>query len=263
MTGMAEGSGYRERNSTADRALSILQLYSDERPELTALDVAEHLGVARSTAYRYLQTLVQSDFLAETGRGGFRLGLRILELSRIARTGYDLTALALPRMRDLAERYRQTVLLTKQMGAAVICLEREEAYGQYVRLSYERGTVLDFNAGASALVLFAWLPEATVRELLATTQVRKFTPKTLVEPDEIIERLAQIRQQGFALTDGEVDPNAVGIAAPVFGRDGQVLAAVSMVFIRPLVALTEIDDLVASVRSTAEVITQDAAAVGR
>src|SRR5580692_10931732 len=75
---MADSSGYRERNSTADRALNVLQMFSDDRAEISAVEVAENLGVARSTAYRYLQTLVQSQFLDETGRGTFRLGMRIL-----------------------------------------------------------------------------------------------------------------------------------------------------------------------------------------
>lgn len=260
---VAEGSGYRERNSTADRALSILQMYRVDRPELTALDVADHLGVARSTAYRYLQTLVQSGFLTDTGHGGFRLGMRILELSRIARGGYGLTDLALPHMRGLAERFRQTVLLTRQMGSAVICLEREEAKGQYVRLSYERGSVLDLNAGASALVLFAWLSEGMVRELLGTAQLRRFTHNTLVEPDHLVRRLAEIREAGFAVTDGEVDPTAIGVAAPIFGADGQVTAALSMVFIRSLVSPAESEQIVSAVRSTAATLSDESAAVGR
>jgi DNA-binding IclR family transcriptional regulator len=260
---MVEKSGYRERNSTADRALTILQTFGDDRPEISAVDIAELLGVARSTAYRYLQTLVQTQFLVDTGRGTFRLGLRILELARIARGGLQLADLAVPRMKHLAEQHQQTVLLTKQMGPAVICLEREESRTQYVRLSYERGTVLSMNAGASAMVLFAWLPEDEIRRLVAGAALTKFTPKTLTDPDAIVDRLAEIRRDGVAVTDGEVDPTAMGIAAPIFSGSGVVVAAVSVVLIRSLVAPESIQRIVESVSAVARELSAEAALLDR
>lgn len=66
-----ETSGYRERNSTADRALIILGMFTDDRLQISANDVAEALGSARSTAYRYLQTLVGASFLEEAPNGAF------------------------------------------------------------------------------------------------------------------------------------------------------------------------------------------------
>lgn len=255
---MAEGSGYRERNSTADRALTLLQMFRDDHLELSAAEVAENLGVARSTAYRYLQTLVQSQFLQEDGRGGFRLGMKVLQLARLARRGYGLAQIGVPAMRLLAEQFHQTVLLTKQMGNAVICLEREESSEQYVRLSYERGTVLSLNAGASALVLLAWLPEAEVRQLLSTVKLQKFTAATLTDPDEIIARLASIRANGYAATSGEVDATAMGIAAPIFKPNGQVLAAISVVLIESRVSRAEIDKMIAGVVESAAALTEQA-----
>jgi DNA-binding IclR family transcriptional regulator len=256
---MAEGSGYRERNSTADRALTLLQMFRDDHLELSATEVAEHLGVARSTAYRYLQTLVQSQFLSEDGRGGFRLGMKILELARLTRRGYGLAQIGVPAMRELAHEFHQTVLLTKQMGNAIICLEREESPEQYVRLSYERGTVMSLNAGASALVLLAWLPEAQVRDLLATVSLKQFTSSTLTDPDAIVERLRTIRTDGYALTSGEVDEAAMGIAAPIFRPDGGVLAAISVVLIESRVLKKEIARIVDGVVQSAANLTQRAA----
>lgn len=258
MTPMTSASGYRERNSTADRALHVLQMFTEERPEISAIDVAEALGVARSTAYRYLETLVQSGFLSETGRGGFRLGLHVLELARIARKGFGLTELCVPVMKELAERFHQTVLLTKLMGNSVVCLEREESRSQYIRLSYERGSVLNINAGASALVLMSATPEEQVRTLLASTPLPRFTPSTLTDPDHIVARLAQIRHDGHAVSLGEVDPTAMGIAAPIYRRNGEVLAALSAVMIRSLVPDEQIEEITAALSAAAESLSEKA-----
>ena len=256
---MAQTSGYRERNSTADRALNVLQMFTESHYEISALDVAEELGVARSTAYRYVQTLVQADFLTDTGRGTFRLGLHIIELARIARKGYGLTDICLPVMKELAEEFHQTVLLTKLMGNSVVCLEREEADQQYVRLSYERGSILNINAGASALVLLAKMKEDQLRALLASTKLHRFTSKTLTEPDAIVARLAQIRREGYAVTVGEVDAIAMGIAAPVRGASGEILAAVSVVLIRSLVSEEQTKRIVTAVQRAARSLTKQSA----
>lgn len=256
---MVQSSGYRERNSTAGRALNVLQMYTETRPEISAVDVAETLGVARSTAYRYLETLVQSGFLTETGRGSFRLGVRILQLARIARTGYGLADLCAPAMHELSERFHQTVLLTKRMGNAVVCLERVESPKQYVRLSYERGTVLSLNAGASAQVLLAWLPETEQRALLESVTLQRFSRNTLVEPSQIIERLSAIRETGVAVTEGEVDATAMGIAAPLFGASGEVIAAISIVLIRALVPPAQIDEIAQHVKTVATDLSEQAA----
>lgn len=222
-------SGYRESNSTADRALTILNMFSETHLKLSANEVAAELGVARSTAYRYLQSLVRGSFLEESPDGGFRLGLRVLELARLARRGYGLSEAALPLMRELAGQFHETLLLTRRVGDSIVCIEREEWHGQYVRLSYERGTQLPINAGASALVLLAWLPESEARELFGRRALYQFTKNTLTDVDLLVQRLADIRAKGYSVTGAEVDPDAKGIAAPIFDEAGRVIAAISIV----------------------------------
>lgn len=255
---MTQTTNYRERNSTADRALNILEMFSDDHLVLSAAEVAEHLGVARSTAYRYLETLVQSNFLAEDGRAGFRLGLKVLQLSRLARQSYGLSDLAVPALRALADRFHQTVLLTKLMGNAVVCLEREESSEQYIRLSYQRGTILGVNAGASAQALLAWLSAKEVDQLLSSVRLERFTSNSVTVSTDLKTRLATIRTRGYAMSHGEVDPDAIGIAAPIFESSGAVLAAVSIVAIRSRISDSTVEDIIAAVVQTAADLTEQA-----
>src|SRR5690348_17352593 len=102
-------------------------MFTEHRLAISAVEVAEELSVARSTAYRYLQSLVGSGFLEESDAGRFRLGRRIMELARLARRGTGLSEVARPVMRRLAAATGETILLTRLAGTTVICLEREEA----------------------------------------------------------------------------------------------------------------------------------------
>lgn len=222
----SESSGYRERNSTADRALDVLQLFTEEKPVWSGAEISERLGVARSTGYRYLSSLVQSGFIAE-GDGGFQLGPRIFQLARVARRNIGLAEVALPTMHELAKEVNETVLLTRRSGSVVVCLERVEA-ARAIRLSYERGHVLPINAGAAAEVLLAWSPPAEIAQILGDVPPQRFTASTLVDPHAIGERLENIRKNGYALSRGELDPDVLGIAAPIRGHDDSVRAAVSI-----------------------------------
>ncbi|WP_426247425.1 IclR family transcriptional regulator [Nocardioides sp. LHG3406-4] len=250
----SEASGYRERNSTADRALVVLQLFSEEKPVWSGAEISEHIGVARSTGYRYLSSLVQSGFIAETN-GGFQLGPRIFQLARVARGRVGLAETALPAMQELADSVQETVLLTRRSGSAVVCLERVEA-PRAIRLSYERGYVLPINAGAAAEALLAWLPQAEIRRVLSEAPLQRFTASTLVDAQAIEERLEQIRRDGYALTRGEVDPDVLGIAAPIRGHDGSVSAAVSIAALSTRVNAKQAKVMTEGVLAAAATITE-------
>lgn len=216
------------RNSTSDRTLEILCLFSDERLSLTAAGISRELELPRSTAYRYLQSLIRQQFLESAPDGSFRLGMRVLDLARLARAGYGVSDLALPEMRSLAASHRQTVILTSLIGRSVVCLEREEWTGRFLRLSYEPGLELPINAGASALALLAWRPRAEVDRLLERP-LQGFTAKTLTTAAAIRDRLVAIRERGEAVSHAEVDPEALGLAVPILDGGGVAAAALSIV----------------------------------
>lgn len=247
---------YRERNSTADRAFDILSMFTEQRLAISAAEVAAEMGVARSTAYRYLQSLVGSGFLEESDSGRFRLGRRIMELARLARRGIGLSEAARPVMRRLAAATGETVLLTRLAGSAVICLEREEAEHQTVRITYERGQVLPVNAGASAFVLLAWMDERELEALLTTANLHPLTPATITAKEALRERLAQTAAQGYGLSRGELDEDVLGVAAPVRDPRRRIVAAISVAAVASRVPEARIPALSEEVRGAADEISQ-------
>jgi DNA-binding IclR family transcriptional regulator len=221
-------TGYRDSNSSADRALEILMLFDEERLTLTGADVVTRLGIGRSTAYRYLQSLAATGFLEEAGgRAGYRLGARVLQLARLAGRGVNLVDLARPVMRALREQAGETVLLARRSGEMAVCLAIEES-DQPVRTSLPVGHLLPLNAGGPALVLLAWAPPEVVDRVLASGLAR-FTTATVTDPAAIRERLAVVRDHGFAISRGEFESGVVGVAAPVGNVAGEVVAAIGVI----------------------------------
>jgi DNA-binding IclR family transcriptional regulator len=255
-------STYRERNSTADKALDILLMFDDDHLVVTAVEVAAHLGVARSSAYRYLQSLVQSQFVEDADGRGYRLGSQILQLAKLARRGMGLSEIARPIMRRLALETNEAILLTRLAGSAVICLEREEAEHQAVRISYERGHVLPANAGASAYALLAWLPQPAVDAILDGVTLESFTERTLTDKEAIKRRLAETREQGYSVSRSELDHDVLGIAAPVRNQNGDVVAAISIAAISARVPDHRLPELGMSVVGAADEVSSNLALLG-
>ncbi len=83
--------------------------------------------------------------------------------------------------------------------------------------------------------------EDLVRTLLAAEDLRTYTPNSLTDHDAIIERLRQIRADGYCIARGEVDPDVIGIAAPIFGASGDVRAGLSMVALATRLSESDID----------------------
>jgi DNA-binding IclR family transcriptional regulator len=238
----APGPGYRERNSTADRTLDILAMFDESNETVSIAQVVSALGVAKSTAYRYVQSLVQARFLEEAGTGEFRLGSRVLELAYIARRGLDLSELARPVMHQLAEQTGETVLLNKWAGSNVICLEREDVTRRTIRISYERGQVFPGYAGAAAYVLLGGWSPRQLDELLARIDLRVFTPQTVTSADVLRERIAEAERLGYAVSRGELDPEVLGIAAPVRST-GEVVASLGIAAVSSQVPEQRVRDL--------------------
>ena len=174
----------------------------------------------------------------------------MFELARLARKGLGLSEVARPIMKVLAAEVGETVLLTRRTGTAVVCLEREET-GNPVRLSYERGHVLPVNAGASALVLLAWASEAEVDDVISRSGLPRLTEATVTDAGVMRERLAAIRADGFAVSRGELDPDLLGVAAPIRDETGDVVAAVSVAALSHRVAEGRVPEIKKAVGAAA------------
>lgn len=215
-------------NATADRAIDLLLLFSEEQPVLTAEEVSERLGMPRSTTYRYLQSLRSYGLVEENEvSGGFRLGPSVFKLARAARKGLGLSEVALPVMRELSAQVGETVLLTRRTDQYVVCIERVESTHR-VRLSYEPGQVLPLHAGASAKVLLAFLEPAEIEAVLNSSPLPRYTERTLTDPAMLRTQLETIRARGYAMSDGEVDVGVRGVAAPIFSANKRILAGLSV-----------------------------------
>lgn len=212
-----------DQNSTLDKGLDMLFQFTETHPKRSMKEMIDHLGVSRSTAYRLLETLKAKNLIQEDSPGRYRLGLSVLQLTKVVTHSFDLIQYARPIMRELALKYDETVILTAVMDQQAMCIENIES-SKPVKLSFVRGKLQPLCRGASAKILFAFLDEETQERLL-----QQFSENGMVEDDAVMRTsLDHIRRDGYAVSNQDLDPGAWAAAAPILGVQDRLMAGLSV-----------------------------------
>ncbi|NVM93916.1 IclR family transcriptional regulator [Arthrobacter wenxiniae] len=223
--------------SSLNRGLKILTMIADSG-RMRVDEVASALDIPPSSAYRYIKLFRETDYLYELD-GYYYPGVRVS--SRDEQTEKQhLVEVAAPVLNRLCSRSGETVILTVRVQMAALCLERLSPR-RADALSFYRGSVRPLHAGASATALLAYAPA----DVVATVEkggMRKFTAVT-PDASRLKVLLPAIRSNGFSVSEGEVDPFMVAVAAPVF-RHGHCICAVSIAGRQQRLSGQRLDDAV-------------------
>jgi IclR family acetate operon transcriptional repressor len=192
---------------------------------LSPADIAERIGVPRSSAYRLVDGLTAISLVEVLPDGRARLSARWLQLADDARAGLTEWRDAPPVLERLVSRTGQTAFLSVLSDDAAACVDWRQGRGVDV-LATKPGHSLPLNAGASGRVMLAF--SADSEELLARGAFRSLTPTTLVTLEQLNDDIATTRQQGYAFSDGDVAVGIAGIAVPVLDARGALAGTVSI-----------------------------------
>jgi IclR family transcriptional regulator, pca regulon regulatory protein len=212
-------------NSVA-KAFQILQSFDAASPALSVSELAQMTGLDRGTTFRLVHTLASLGYLRQAGNRQFGLTLKVLELGFNALAGQGLPAYAAPLLAACVPDIADAASLGTLDGAEVVFLQRVQSG---LKRNVDRHVGQRIQAYASALghAMLAYLPETRQIELLESAERTKLSERTLTDLDELLERLRQVKQQGYAVSDGE---NAYGLrtlAVPILDGDSRPVAGVS------------------------------------
>jgi DNA-binding IclR family transcriptional regulator len=222
-------------NSTADRAIEILLLFTQDQPVWTHQEISAHFEMPRSTTYRYLTSLRSNALIVQDGRGSFSLGPRLLHMAQVARLGNPVLSVAAEKMQDLAEKFQEVVVLNERVGQEIIALDRIES-PQRIVLKSTRTHLLPWPATGSAKVLLAFANKEDADTLNAALTPTPYTPQTIRTKPQLLKHLEGVRRAGYATSDEERDQDVWGASVPLF-QGGQCRHALSVV--GPKFRLTE------------------------
>jgi len=216
--------------NTANRVLAVLNLFTVERPEWTVEEAAKEISASVSTAYRYFRDLSKVGLLDPSPSGKYVLGPAVIENDRKIRLTDPLIKVGRPAMERLVARSGSTgvALLCRIYRNRVMCVHQEAKVIPENTVGYERGRPMPIFRGASSKVIFANLSSRTARWLFDKYAAEIAEGGMGSDWETIKLNLRRIRRCGVHVTRGEVDSGRVGIAAPVFGPDRNVIGSITM-----------------------------------
>lgn len=212
---------------TIHKAITVLRAFSPNTPTMSLRQVVEKTNIPKSTAFRLLAAL-QADNLIEQdcSTGNYQLGFEVVALAGYLLGGLDVRNVALPYMRQLAEHWNETVCLDVLRGVDIIIAE--QIPGQhFLRTGGTFAARQPAHCTSTGKVLLAYAGRNYVETNLPK-ELKSFTAKTITSRDRLLDELSLVRQQGYAIADGEYGEMVTACAAPIHNRRGEVIAAISV-----------------------------------
>jgi len=214
---------------TRNRILHILQLY-DGRAAWSVEEIAGEMGISVSSAYRDVQELVHADFLTPVMGARYVLGPTFAHFDLLMRHGDPLLKVAEPHMRELvgATTPFSASVLTRSYQDKVMCIYQEIGDPTARIGRYERGATMPMFRGATSKVILAHQSRRALERMYLAheEQVRANSHRQSLK--DLCHELDAIREAGVAVSDSEITPGTIGIAAPIF-MEKKVVAGLSLI----------------------------------
>ena len=213
--------------SVLSRVVRIVEAFGPDTPALRVTDLAHRTGLHIATASRLVEELVSHGWLSRDADRRVRVGVRLWELAVRASPALSLREAAMPFLEDLHSVVGHHAQLAVLERGEALFVERLSAPGGVVNVTRVAGR-LPPHASSAGLVLLAFAPTGFQERVLAAP-LRAYTRHTIVDPHRLRAFLAAVRREEHALCPGFIDEHATGIAVPVRGAHGEVVAALSVI----------------------------------
>ncbi|MCR8546926.1 helix-turn-helix domain-containing protein [Salipiger sp. P9] len=207
------------------KGLRVIETFSAERPRLAIAEVAELTGLDRATARRCLLTLHEGGYATYDGKF-FTLTPRVLRLGMGALAALPLAQLVQPWLDQLSEQIGQSTSVCILDDTDIVYIARA-AQRRVMSIGLMPGSRLPAHCTSMGRVLLAALPEEEARAIVERSDLSPRTPVSLTDPEEIMQRLVQVRAQGYALNDQEVELGLRSLAVPLISARGRVVGAMN------------------------------------
>ncbi|NLP46227.1 MAG: IclR family transcriptional regulator [Epulopiscium sp.] len=218
----------KEVVQSVDRALSILEVLSDQETGLGLSEISNQIDLHKSTVHRLLGTLMIRGYVEQdphTNR--YSLTMKLFELGNKKIEKLDVLTLAKPYLRELADKTNEVVHLVIREGAEIIYIDKVE--GDYTLRMHSRiGRRSPLYCTAVGKVMMAYLEEEERKKLWEESAKKEYTSFTIIQYSQMQEELKKVKNQGYAVDDQEHEIGVRCIGAPIFDYQGNVHAAISV-----------------------------------
>lgn len=242
-----------KRVPAIDKCFAILDLLARSKEPLGISEISQRLGLNKSTVFSIGHTLVDLNVLENQRDGKFAFGTSFYILAQMAGKRSDLIQTAHPYMETISEKTGLSVFLGLRSDRQTILVDKvDSAHG--IKVSSEIGLRMPPLAGAGIKAMLAQLSDDEVDEIVERSELRQYTPNSIVDKKRYKEEIRKARAEGIFYDKEEYIEGMTALAVPVKapGKDNQ--AAIWIAGLTHQVPDSSVQELIELLKTAAEAI---------
>ena len=209
------------------KAMEVLECFIQKQP-LGVTEISEKLGLYKSNVHNILMTFTAlGDLTQDVETGKFRLGVSIMSLSRAFREGLDITRIAGPFMREIANEAGELIYLTIPKDDSVIYLEGISPDHQRMVSKSVAGEDCKMYCTAVGKAMLASMPKEEVEKCISG-KLEAYTENTITDKKSLLEEIEKTRIRGYGIDDMEIMFGIKCVGVALLNHDGKVEGGLSI-----------------------------------
>ena len=251
----------QETMKSLTKALDILALFLDNQGEMALSEIAKLSGLNKTTVSRIVSTLVKHGYLKQKEkRGKYSLGTIYLSFSGVVKSRLQLRSIAVPYLSKLSQQVHESTIIAYGNGSEEVFTETFHDTSQpnsVLKIVPAEGTGMPLHSTATGKILLAYMSDEELEEYFNNKHLRRYTPNTITNINDMKNHLMIVRQEGIALDDEEFSLGVRGVAAGLRDSEGKIVGSFGVV--APSVRLTRagMRELAPDVKSCAVEISRE------
>jgi IclR family pca regulon transcriptional regulator len=260
MTRMTGEGSERDYVQSIERGFAVLLAFDADRPNPTLAELATATGLSRPAVRRILLTLQRLGYVAATG-SRWTLTPRVLTIGQHYAATHGFVETAQPHLLRLAEATQESASLAQLDGTEVVYVARVQVR-RIMSVSVDVGSRVPAHATSMGRVLTAWA-DASVVDAVIEAGLRRLAQRTITDPTKYRDALHQVRQDGYAVVESELEDGLLSASVPVRSPDGGVLAALAYsTTVGRMTAEQIVEKIIPLMQDTAAAIAEDLRLLG-
>ncbi|WP_104204348.1 IclR family transcriptional regulator domain-containing protein [Billgrantia saliphila] len=207
--------------------LEVILAFDEAHPRMTLSEVAARTGMNRAKARRFLLTLHALGYVRKQGRS-FELAPKVLQLGYAFLSSNNYRSVIQQVLEDITAEIGESSSLGVMEGNEVVYVARSAARHRLLAITLSVGTRLPAAHTSMGRVLLAQLPDAELDAFLEKAVLEPYTDRTITDRAELKRRILEVRQQGYAIVDQELDSGLRSLAVPAFDANGKLLGGINI-----------------------------------
>ncbi|MFD6442515.1 IclR family transcriptional regulator [Peribacillus sp. NPDC060186] len=220
----------QQQLQTVERALRVLSTFNEQKSEYTLQEICNELNLPKTMVFRTLQTLESMGYVLKNDKDkSYSPGFENFRLGKVVEKNFSLSKISLPILQELNDITKETICLiipdiSLLRGIQVLSIPSKHA----VKHDPDVSTVGYLHGGAARKTILAHMEPEFINQVIEKVGLLKLTENTITNPDDLCKELKQIKEQGYAISCGEVVEDVFSVAAPIFNYQGKIMGSLTI-----------------------------------